>query len=316
MAMYINSIGYYLPELVVPNSYFRQVNGLTDEWIFSRTGILERRKAEPEENSNTMAIEAVKQALPGNPYSILDVDLIVGSTYSPYDTVITLAHAVQHKFNISGVKAVTVSSACSSFINSVEIVEGYFASNKAELALIIASEHNTAYGNESDEKSGHLWGDGAAAVFISKKRLSENDLRILDVSTEGLGNIGNPHESVFLHPLNGGLKMPNGRDVFINANKYMAKALDDILKKNAMSINDVNYVIPHQANARIIENVRNQLKIEKEKMILNIDRLGNTGSASTPIALAQIKHKIKDKEVVGITVFGGGYSSGALLIEK
>ena len=141
-------------------------------------------------------------------------------------------------------------------------------------------------------------------------------MRILDVNSEGLGNIGNPHESVYLHPLNGGLKMPDGRDVFINANRFMAKALDDILMKNSMSINDVNYVIPHQANARIIENVRNQLKIEKKKMIQNIDRLGNTGSASTPIALAQIKNKIKEKEVVGITVFGGGYSSGAMLIEK
>lgn len=314
--MYINSIGYYLPELVVPNSYFRKVNGLTEEWIFSRTGIIERRKANPEENSNTMAIEAVKQALPENPYSIQDVDLVIGSTYSPYDTVITVAHSVQHKFNISGAKVVSVSAACSSFINSVEIVEGYFACNKAELALIITSEHNTAYSDDSDKRSGHLWGDGAAAMFISKKRLSENDLKILDVTTEGLGNIGNPHESVFLHPLNGGLIMPNGRDVFINATKYMAKALDDILEKNSMSVNDVNYVIPHQANARIIENIRSQLKIGKEKIIVNIDKLGNTGSASTPIALAQIKKKIKHKDVIGITVFGGGYSSGALLIEK
>ncbi len=314
--MYINSIGYYLPKLVVPNSYFRKVNGLTDEWIFSRTGIIERRKADKEENTNTMAIEAVKQALPENPYSIQDVDLIIGSTYSPYDTVITVAHAVQYEFNISGVKVATVSAACSSFINSVEIVEGYFASNKAEFALIIASEHNTAYGNESDERSGHLWGDGAAAVFISKKRLSENDLKILDVTTEGLGNIGNPSESVFLHPSNGGIKMPNGRDVFINANKFMSKALIDILVKNSMSINDVSYLIPHQANARIIENVRNQLKIGKEKVIVNIDKLGNTGSASTPIALAQIKKKIKHKDVIGITVFGGGYSSGAMLIRK
>ena len=314
--MYINSIGYYLPELVVSNSYFSKINGHTDEWISRRTGIIERRKAGPKENTNTMVCEAVKQALTGNPYSIQDVELIIGATYTPYDTVITLAHAVQHKFNISGVKVVSVSSACSSFINSIEIVEGYFASNKAELALIVTSEHNTTYSNDSDESSGHLWGDGAAAVFISKKRLSENDLKILDVNTEGLGNIGNPHENVFLNPSNGGLKMPNGRDVFKNANKYMAKALEDILEKNSMSINDINYVITHQANARIIENVRNHFKIGKEKMIINIDKLGNTGSASTPIALTQIIKKIRHKDVVGITVFGGGYSSGALLIEK
>jgi len=314
--MYINLISHYLPETVISNDYFKNVNGLSDEWIVSRTGIKERRKASSHENTNTMAIDAVERSIKNLSYSISDIDLIIGATYTPFDTVVGLAHSIKGHYNINKAKAINITSACSSFVNAAEIVEGYFALNKAEKALVIASEHNTAYSNENDKQSGHLWGDGAAAIFISKKRLSEDDLKILDVNTEGLGNIGNPDESVYLHPLNGGLRMPNGKEVSINANKYMAKSLDDILKKNSMSINDVNYVIPHQANVRIIENVRSQLEIGKEKMVVNIDKLGNTGSASTPIALAQIIKKIKHNDVVGITVFGGGYSSGAMIIKK
>lgn len=314
--MYINTISHYLPKQIIRNDYFKKVNGLSEEWILSRTGIQERRKALPEENTNTMANEAVKVALNQLPYSITDIDLIIGATYTPYDTVGTLAHSVQNEFNISDAKAISISAACSSFINAIEIIEGYFATNKANKALIVASEHNTAYHDEKDMQAGHLWGDGAAAVFISKEQLSEKDYQIVDVITKGLGNIGKSVNGVSLRPTNGGIKMPYGKDVFINANKYMISTLLEILEKNKMFINDVNYVIPHQANIRIIENIRKQLKVNKEKVLVNIDKLGNTGCASTPIAFSQNQNKFKKEDLIGVTVFGGGYSSGAMLVKK
>lgn len=314
--MYINTISHYLPKQIIRNNYFKKVNGLSEEWILSRTGIQERRKALPKENTNTMANKAVNMALKQLPYSITDIDLIIGATYTPYDTVGTLAHSVQKEFNISDAKAISISAACSSFINAIEIIEGYFATNKANNALIIASEHNTAYHDEKDLQAGHLWGDGAAAVFISKEQLSEKDYQIVDVITKGLGNIGKSVNGVSLCPANGGIKMPYGKDVFINANKYMISTLLEILEKNKMSINDVNYVIPHQANIRIIENIRKQLKVNKEKVLVNIDKLGNTGCASTPIAFSQNQNKFKKEDLIGVTVFGGGYSSGAMLVKK
>ncbi len=314
--MYINTISHYLPKQIIRNNYFKKVNGLSEEWILSRTGIQERRKALPKENTNTMANKAVNMALKQLPYSITDIDLIIGATYTPYDTVGTLAHSVQKEFNISDAKAISISAACSSFINAIEIIEGYFATNKANNALIIASEHNTAYHDEKDLQAGHLWGDGAAAVFISKEQLSEKDYQIVDVITKGLGNIGKSVNGVSLRPTNGGIKMPYGKDVFINANKYMISTLLEILEKNKMSINDVNYVIPHQANIRIIENIRKQLKVNKEKVLVNIDKLGNTGCASTPIAFSQNQNKFKKEDLIGVTVFGGGYSSGAMLVKK
>ncbi len=313
--MFINTITHYLPETIINNSYFKDKNGLSEDWILSRTGIEERRKASPNEDTNTMAVEAVYKAVEHIPYLISDIDLIVGATYSPSDTVVTLAHAVQNEFNITGAKVVSVSSACSSFINAVEIVEGYFAMNKASKALVVISEHNTAYSNEEDEQSGHLWGDGSSAVFISKNKISDSDVEIIDTITEGLGNVGEASKAVYLQPLNGGIGMPLGKDVFKNATKYMISILKEVLDKNNLSVKDLNYVIPHQANIRIIQYIAKQLELSKEKVIVNIDKLGNTGCASTPIALSQNINLFKKNEIIGITVFGGGYSSGAILLK-
>ncbi len=313
--MYINSLGHYLPAQLIPNSYFLEVNGLTDEWIYSRTGIKTRTKAEKHENTNTMAVEAVRCALDKLPYNIQDVDLIVGASYSPWDTVATIAHKVQHEFNINNAQAIYISSACSSFVNAVEIVEGYFAMGKATKALIITSEHNTAYSNESDEKSGHLWGDGAAAMFISKEPTKQSEGKVVDVFTRGLGNIGKGVEGVYLHPYSGGLNMPYGKDVFTNACKYMSDAINEVLNRNNKSISDVDFLIPHQANMRIIKYLASDLKVDKEKIITNIEELGNTGCASTLIGLSQNVARIKKGNLVGITVFGGGYSSGSMLIQ-
>ena len=158
--MYINSVGYYLPEQIITNDHFKKSSGLASEWIVSRTGVLERRKAFPDENTNTMAVESVKAALTNLPYSIKDVDLIIGATYTPFDTINTLAHYVQYKFDINDCQVFTISSACSSFVNALEIVQCYFFRNKSSKALIIASEHNTAYNNDNDQNAGHLWGYG------------------------------------------------------------------------------------------------------------------------------------------------------------
>lgn len=129
--MFINATGFYVPEERVDNQHFLELNGLTSEWIEQRTGIRSRSKAKAEENINTMSMEAVRNALPKLPYDITDVDLIVSASYSPYDTVATAAHLAQHEFHIENAKALYLSSACSSFLNALEVVEGYFAMGKA-----------------------------------------------------------------------------------------------------------------------------------------------------------------------------------------
>jgi 3-oxoacyl-[acyl-carrier-protein] synthase-3 len=313
--MYIHAVSHYVPSEVVGNEHFTRLNGLSSEWITERTGIQERRKAAPDENTNTMALEAVRRLFDKATIDPSQIDLIVGATYTPYDTIVTLAHVVQHNLGVPDIPVISVSTACSSLINAVEVVEGYFAMNKATLAVVVVSEHNTAYNNETDTVSGHLWGDGAAALLISKERISDEDMTIHTIITGGAATSGKATTGVMLKPLEQGVQMPHGRDVFINACLYMPKVSLQVLEKHNLTIDDVDYLIPHQANLRISMNVINTLKLPEAKLLSNIQKLGNTGCAGCAIALSENRAVFKKGQNIILTVFGGGYSFGAMLVE-
>jgi 3-oxoacyl-[acyl-carrier-protein] synthase III len=200
-------------------------------------------------------------------------------------------------------------------INALEVAEGYFASGKAKKALIVLGEHNTYFSDDSDEMAGHLWGDAGAAMFVSKDRLYDADMEIIELFTEGLAHVGRGPNAVWLHLREEGLQMPFGKDVFIYACNYMAQVTKDILERNGYSINDLDYFIPHQANIRIIKNVAGELGIPIEKTITNIERLGNTGCVSTAIGLSENYEKMGKGKLCCLSVFGGGYSSGAALLK-
>lgn len=313
--MFINKISSYIPDKVVPNSYFSEINGLDEEWILSRTGIQERRQASKDENSNTMAVRAIELTIHDLPFPKEEIDLIVGATYTPYDTIHSLAHAAQYYLDLSDIPVLSISTACSSFANSMEVVEGYFAMGKASKALVLVSDKNTDYSNEQDKKGGHLWGDGASAIFVSKERLHESDWEVKEIITAGAGNIGKAPDGVFLRPAHEGFVMGNGRDVFLNACQYMAKVTKDILEKNNYTLDDLSYFVPHQANFRITKNVAENLGLDISKALSNIQELGNTGCAGCSIALFQNQANFKKGDKIVVTVFGGGYSYGAMLIE-
>ena len=313
--MFINATGFYVPADRVDNQHFLELTGLTSEWIVQRTGIHTRSKAKAEENINTMSMEALKNALPHLPYDIAEVGLIVAASYSPYDTVATPAHQAQHEYNITNAKALYLSSACSSFLNALEVVEGYFASGKAAKALILSSDKNSSYYNETDPKAGHLWGDAAAAFFLSKDRITENDAEILDVYTQGLGYLPKAMTAVHLHPLDGGISMPEGRDVFVQACTYMPKNVTMLLEKHGYAQKDLGYFIGHQANMRILANIAKHFDLPAERFLHNIEELGNTGSVSSALVYAQHDRKtFKKGDLIALSVFGGGYSTGACLI--
>ena len=313
--MYINATGYYVPSQRVDNAHFLDVNGLTDEWIVKRTGIHTRSKAGDGETQNTMAIEAVKDAMRNLPYEIKDIDLIVSASYCICDTVATVAHEVQREFGVDGARAVCVTSACSSFVNGLEIIEGYFATGKAKRALIVSSEHNTYYANETDTKCGHLWGDAAVAWFVSAEAEAEDEPKIESIYTCGLGNVSKGPEGVKLRPKEDGITMPDGRDVFIHACKYMIDALDNAgLKIGGVKASQLDRIICHQANMRIVANVAHQLELPEDRFLNNIGELGNTGSASAALVFAQQRDALHKGDKVGLTVFGGGYSDGACIV--
>lgn len=314
--MYINAMGKYIPTLRIGNDYFTAINGKSSEWMEQRTGIRTRSKAAPDENHNTMGIAAIRDAIKNLNYPVQEVDLIVSAAYSPLDLVATLAHIAQREFEIDGAKAVYCSSACSSFINGLEIIEGYFASGKATKALLISSEHNTYYSNDHDIKSGHLWGDGAVAWFISKERTSAQDWKIETIFTQGLGNIGKGPEGVRLRPREDGISMPDGRDVFLHACRYMVYSLDKALEHAQMSRAQVSNFICHQANKRIVAQVAHQLDLNMNCFYNNIEELGNTGSASAALVLTQRANDIKPGQKTALMVFGGGYSCGCFIVSK
>ncbi len=312
--MYIHAVSHYLPTAVVGNEHFTRLNGLSSDWIIERTGIVERRKAAPGENTNTMTLDVVRRLQAK--VNLGAIDLIVGATYTPYDTIVSLAHEAQHFLGIADIPVVSVSTACSSLLNAIEVVEGYFALNKASRALVIVSEHNTAYNNDEDTVSGHLWGDGAAALLITKERQAEGDFYVRALLTGGAAHTPKATTAVVMKPNDGGVLMPFGRDVFINACQYMPKASQQVLDRCGLTLADIDYVLPHQANLRISRNVMNTLGLPEEKLISNIQRLGNTGCAGCAIALSERWDDFQPGQRIVITVFGGGYSYGAMLIEK
>lgn len=313
--MYINSMGYYIPKGRIDNNFFTELNGLTDEWIRQRTGIETRSRTTTDENVNTMGLAAVEDAIGKLAYDVKDVQLVVAAHYCAYDTVATVAHEAQRKYDIDHAKVVYASSACSSFINGLEIIEGYFATGKADKALLICSEENSYFSNATDPKSGHLWGDAAVAYFVSKERISDSDIEIKDIFTEGLGNVGRGPGGVKLRPKEDGITMPDGRDVFIHACRYMIYALNKALYNSGLAMEDINKFICHQANKRIVARVAHQLDKPMEDFINNIEELGNTGSASAPLVLAQHIDEFKKGDRVALMVFGGGYSCGCFIVE-
>ena len=312
--MYINATGFYVPAERVGNEFFLNVNGKTDEWIRQRTGIITRSKAGEDENVNTMSLRAVEDALPKLGYDISEVDLIVAASYSPHDTVATPAHVVQNHYGIRNARALYISTACSSFLNALEVVECYFAAGKATKALIVGGDKNTAYYRPEDTKSGHLWGDAAVAFFLSKEPVSADDAKIVDVETASLGYIDGCTTAINLRPTAGGISMTNGKDVFVRACQTMPQNVRRVLERNGLTIEDMSYLVAHQANLRILKNVTHDLGLDDNRCPHNITELGNTGSASSALVFAHNIAKFKSGDNIVITVFGGGYSSGVALV--
>lgn len=259
-----------------------------------------------------MAVAAARELARLEPSAMHDVDLIIGCTYTPWDTVGTLAHAVQRDLGITRARAFHLSAACSSVINAFEVVAAMFESGRSGVALVVAAEHNSRYARDRDEQSGHLWGDGAAAVLL--RRGGAGRLELIDVATAGLAHLGRGPEAVYLRPLADGLVMPFGKDVFGNACVEMETQARCLLSRNGLAPSDLRLVVPHQANQRILDRLSEALGLEPARVASSIASLGNTGCASTLITLQEHLCTLRSGDHLLIVVFGGGYSAGCALL--
>ena len=313
--MLIVGSGEYVPSRVVDNLHFSQLTGRAVDWFSQRTGIRERRRAGRDENVNSMAVAAVRSLLEEDNVSLDGVDLIIAVSYTPLDTIATIAHVIQREFSLRGARALYISTACSSFMDAVDVAQAYITSGRSTKVLIVASEHNSAFARDEDEMSGHLWGDGAAAVLLSAAT-GPSQFAVLDVHTRGLADLGEGPASISLNPASGGLVLRHGKQVFAHACEEMAAATRDILGRNGLNIEHVRLLVPHQANKRIIDHVAEDLGLPPDRAAVTISELGNTGCASVAITLHRFGRMVSSGEYVVLVTFGGGYSSGAALLRR
>jgi 3-oxoacyl-[acyl-carrier-protein] synthase-3 len=228
-----------------------------------------------------------------------------------------MAHVVQRHFGLRGARAIYLSTACSSFINALELVAAYVETKRARQALIVASEHNSLYSNDENEQSGHLWGDAAAALLVTAEPMGSSDgLTVVDVSTVGLADVGAGPTAVYLTVRDEGLVMPNGKDVFNNACREMENAATAMLARHGLAIERMRLVVPHQANQRIIDQVSRRMGVQSHQLACTIRELGNTGSTSIPIALLRSVNRLQAGDFSLLVTFGGGYSAGCALLQR
>jgi 3-oxoacyl-[acyl-carrier-protein] synthase-3 len=305
----IIGVGSYLPTNVVTNQDLEAVMDTTDEWIRSRTGIEERRIATEEMDTSDMAIFAAKNALENASLNASEIDLILVATATPDYVFPSVACMVQEALGIPNIPAMDLSAACSGFIYAVVTAKQFIDSNTYKNVLVIGSEKFSKIIDWEDRNTAVLFGDGAGAVIISEVSEGKGILAF-ELGADGIGaqhlTVDNKTNFVTM----------NGREVFKFAVRQIPESSLLVVRKAGLSIDDVDLLIPHQANTRIIESARERLGLSKDKISTTVTKHGNTSAASIPLALAsEIESgKINDGDVIIMVGFGGGLTWGSICL--
>jgi 3-oxoacyl-[acyl-carrier-protein] synthase-3 len=311
MGIKVASTGSYVPDKVLTNYDLERMVDTTNEWITTRTGICERRISEGETTSD-MAVEAALRALGSkNPN---DVQLIVVATATPDAFFPSTACRVQAKMENSKAVAFDVSAACSGFIYALYIADSIMRSNRVEKSLVIGAERFSRIVNWKDRTTCILFGDGAGAILLEKSE-SEGILAF------DLGADGNYGDLLYVPSVGSNENYPfyvrmKGNEVFKVAVRTMAESALRVLERAGVSPTEVDLLVPHQANVRIVNAVAERVGIEKSKVFMNIDRYGNTSAASIPIALDEAVRSgvVGSGSTVLLVAFGGGFTWGSCII--
>ncbi|MCH8158104.1 MAG: ketoacyl-ACP synthase III [Nitrospinae bacterium] len=316
--------GMYVPVKILSNSDLEKTLDTSDEWIRTRTGICERRIAADDESSSTLATRAGSQALDSAGVAPEEVDLIIVCTSTPDILFPATACFVQKDMGAVNAAAYDISAVCSGFVFGLSVAEQYLKSGRYRHVLVIGSETNSRIVDWTDRSTCILFGDGAGAMLLKRGEgdgagllsthiYSDGEKSGLITVPGGIGRTGISHEAIDAGEYF--IKM-SGSATFKVAVKRMAEVSREALEFNGLTHDDVDLVVPHQANRRIIDAVTQNLGIPPEKVFMNIEKYGNTSAASIPIAVheARIEGRIAPGDLTLLSVVGAGLTWGAALI--
>lgn len=318
--------GYHVPSKVITNKDLEQIVDTTDEWIRSRTGIEERHvAADPKETTATLGIAAARKALAVADVHPSKVDLIICATSSPEHIFPATASIIQDAIGATNAGAFDLSAACSGFVYGLSMARGHILAGDAEYVLVVGAETLSRIVDWTDRNTCVLFGDGAGAVLVAASNVP-GGIMAVELGSDGSGAntlsvpAGGSAQPASLETVSSGshyIKM-DGKAVFRFATRVMAQATNRVLERSGLTTNDVDLIVPHQANIRIIQNsVLNQLKIPQDKVWINLQRYGNTSTASIPIALCEAIEagKVQPGNNLVFVGFGGGLTWAACTIK-
>jgi 3-oxoacyl-[acyl-carrier-protein] synthase-3 len=320
----IIGIGSYTPERVLTNSDLEKIVDTSDEWIITRTGITERRIAADDEDTSDMCVHAANRSMEKAGIAATDIDLIIAGTVTPDYRLPSLSCMIQKKLGASNAATMDIAAACAGFIHGLSVAQAYIASGVYKTVMVFGAEKLSSITNYKDRNTCVLFGDAAGAAILSE---SDDDSGILSTYLKSDGNLDR-----LLYIQAGGTHTPigdngdfrhedtclvmHGNEVFKHAVRHMGDAATRVVEDAGLTSDNIDLLVPHQANIRIIRATAKRLGLPWEKVYMNIEKYGNTSAASVPLALdhAISEGRIKKGDNIISVAFGGGLTWGAVAI--
>ena len=313
----MTSVGSYLPKKIVTNNDLAQWVDTSDEWIKQRTGIAQRHMVADDELTSDLAYHAAQDALSHASLSGSDIDVIVVATTTPDDTFPSTATKVQHRLGATNAFAFDVQAVCAGFVYALTVAESLLIAKKAKRALVIGAESFTKLLDWQDRSTCVLFGDGAGAVILESEDAPDHygilasalhsdgayrDILYVDGGPSATGDVGHVRMS--------------GQDVFRHAVDKLSTVMQEVLDQAGIRAEEVDWLVPHQANIRIINGMQRKFGLPAERVVRTVDKHANTSAASIPLALSEAVHdgRIKSGDLLALEAIGGGLAWGGSLV--
>lgn len=318
----ITGLASYAPDDILDNEMLSKMVDTNDEWITTRVGIKERRiLRDPSKGSSYLGIKAVERLLESTGTKPEEVELLICATSNPDYRFPSTGSIIAHNVGLTNAYSYDIQAACAGFLVALEDGAAYIKSGLRKKVVVVAAEKMSSMTNYTDRATCPLFGDGAGAMLLEP---TEENVGIIDgvfhIDGQGLEHLWMPaggsalpasHETVDAQQH---YVIQDGRNVYKNAVTDMLESSLEVMKRNNLTVDQVDWFIPHQANLRIIEAVGSRLGIDNEKVLVNIEKYGNTSAASIPLCLDEYKDRLKKGDRVILTAFGAGFTWGALYI--